>query len=249
MRVRDAWRVMTWAVLLLLAAAALVVGSQRHGPPPSLAERVNALAVGVRCPVCGGQNVADSNTYAAQAIKTDITRRLRSGETPTQVRAYLVSRYGTRILESPPASGISGLVWWVPAVAIPAAAVGLLVALRRSRPAPAPPLSEADRALVDAALRCGAGPLQPEPTEVEPTEALLPERADSDTNYETGLASTPPAGGGQTDGSVEVVGEEKKVAELPGSTGPETADGARLTGALDAPRRPGSPSVRELPPT
>lgn len=191
MRVHNALRALPWAALLLLAAAALIVGSQRHGPPPSLAERVDAVAVGVCCPVCGGQNVADSNTYAAQAIKTDITRRLRSGETGAQIRAYLVSRYGTRILESPPASGISGLVWWVPAVAIPAAGIGLLVALRRSRPAPAPPLSEADRALVDAALRSATAPLQPAPTEVEPTEAHLFERADSDTNYEAGLASTP----------------------------------------------------------
>ena len=186
MRVRNALRVITWAALLLLAAAALVVGSQRHGPPPSLAERVNAIAVGVRCPVCGGQNVADSNTYAAQAIKTDITRRLRSGETPTQIRAYLVSRYGTRILESPPASGIDGLVWWVPAVAIPAAAVGLLVALRRSRPAPTSSPSAEDCALVDAALRSPAPGTHPgvaetlsldeEPFEVGPES--YPEAAD-----------------------------------------------------------------------
>lgn len=209
MSVRNVLRVPPWAALLLLAAVILVVGSQRNDPPPSLAERVNAIAVGVRCPVCGGQNVADSNTYAAQAIKTDITRRLRSGETPAQIRAYLVSRYGTRILESPPAGGIAGLVWWVPAVAIPAAGIGLFVALRRSRPDPAPPPSEADRALVDAALRSAAAPLQP-----EPTEALLPEGADSDTNQETGLAATPPAGGGQTDASVKVVGEGNNQAPV-----------------------------------
>lgn len=209
MTVRNALRHLPWVALLVVAAAALVIGSQRDGPPSSLAERVNAIAVGVRCPVCGGQNVADSNTYAAQAIKTDITRRLRSGETSAQIRAYLVSRYGTRILESPPAGGIAGLVWWVPAVAIPAAGVGLFVALRRSRSGTAPPPSEADRALVDAALGSVARPLQP-----EPTATLPPEGADSDTNQETGLASTPPAGGGQTDASVEVVGEGNSQAPV-----------------------------------
>ncbi len=158
---RNAMRALGWAALLLVGAAALVVGSQRHGPPPSLTEQANAIAVGVRCPVCGGQSVADSNTYVAEAIKTDITRRLRSGETPAQIRAYLVSRYGRRILESPPVGGADGLVWWVPAAAFPAAAVGLLVVLHRSRPAPTSPPSAEDRALVDTALRNPAPGLQP----------------------------------------------------------------------------------------
>ncbi|MHB8504107.1 MAG: cytochrome c-type biogenesis protein [Acidimicrobiales bacterium] len=153
MTTRKGLRILPWAALLVVAAAALAVGSQRGGRPPSIAERVNAIAVGIRCPVCGGQNVADSDTYVAQAIKTDIARRLRSGETVAQIRAYLVSRYGTRILESPPATGVNGLVWWVPATVTLAAGIGLFVALRRSRSAPARPPSAEDRALVDAALR------------------------------------------------------------------------------------------------
>ncbi|MHB1927861.1 MAG: cytochrome c-type biogenesis protein [Acidimicrobiales bacterium] len=170
MTVRKALRVLAGASLVLVAAAALVIGSHRPAPSPTLAARVNGIAVGVRCPVCGGQNVADSNTYAAHAIKVDITSRLRSGETPAQIRAYLVSRYGTRILESPPTGGIAGLVWWVPAVAIPAAAVGLLMALRRSRPSPVAPPSEADRALVGAALRSTAPPPRPDLAEGGPVE-------------------------------------------------------------------------------
>ncbi len=191
MTARAALQWLGWSALLLVAATALVVGSQRGGPPPSLAARADAIALGVRCPVCGGQSVANSNTYAAQAIKTNITRRLRSGETPTQIRAYLVSRYGGRILESPPVGGIAGLVWWVPAVIVHAAAAGLLIALRRSRLRPTAVPSEADRALVAAVLRSEEHLADPVAASLSLTDPAEDTPADTSTTGPREAQTTP----------------------------------------------------------
>lgn len=149
---RRLTKIAPWAAIVVVAAGALVIGSHRSSPPESITARARTIAEGIRCPTCEGQTVANSTVYAAKAIEADIAQRLGAGESPAQIRAYLVSRYGTSILESPPAHGVTALVWILPAVIVPAAAVALIVGLRGSRPS-ARPVTEADRALVAAALR------------------------------------------------------------------------------------------------
>lgn len=153
MTLRRLAKTAPWAAIVLVVIVALVIGTHRSGAPKSLAERTQSIAEGIRCPTCEGQTVANSTVYAAKAIEADIGRRLRAGQTPAQIRAYLVSRYGTSILESPPAHGITALLWVLPAVIVPAAAVALIVGFRRVRPGPALPVSEEDRALVAQALQ------------------------------------------------------------------------------------------------
>ena len=138
--------------LVAVAAAALIVGAQRT-VPASIPARARVIAEGIRCPTCEGQTVANSQTFAAKAIEADIVARLRAGESPAGIRSYLVSRYGPSILESPPLQGVAVLVWVLPAVAVPTAAVVLVVELRRRRPRrPAGPVSDEDRDLVAAML-------------------------------------------------------------------------------------------------
>jgi cytochrome c-type biogenesis protein CcmH/NrfF len=90
---------------------------------------------------------------AAQAIRTEIRRRIDAGQSRREIEAYLEGRYGSDILLTPPSSGIGGLVWVLPVVAIVGAAAGLGVALRRwSRRSLEHPTDE-DRALVERAAQ------------------------------------------------------------------------------------------------
>ena len=141
-----------WLAVGVVVAVALVIGSQRPSKPGPLDARVLSIAGGIRCPTCQGETAADSQVYAAQAIRADIARRLEARDSPSAIRAYLVSRYGSGILESPPTHGLSVLVWVLPPVAVSAAAVGLVVALRHSRPRRVSSLAEEDRSLVAVAL-------------------------------------------------------------------------------------------------
>jgi len=85
-----------------------------------------------------------------------VRERLASGQTPDEVLAYFVEKYGTWILLAPPRRGFTLLVWAAPLAAL---LVGLgVVALSirrwsgargRSRPAePAPPIDAATRARI-----------------------------------------------------------------------------------------------------
>lgn len=128
----------SWLVLVAVTAALLAVGTQRP-PPMGPAQRAQSLAASIRCPTCRGQSALDSDAATARAIRADIARRVAAGQTDQEIRDYLVSRYGTEVLLSPPRRGRAALVWVLPAVALVAGTVGLAYALWRWQRAWGPP--------------------------------------------------------------------------------------------------------------
>ena len=145
----------SWAAMAAILLGALFVGVTDDRPPRTEADRVNALASEIQCPTCSGLSSAESDAAAAQTVRDEIRDRLRDGQSPAQIRAYFVSRYGRGILLKPEASGVAGLVWALP-VALGLLALGGLVATfrrwRRQRDELAGPSPE-DRAIVETALR------------------------------------------------------------------------------------------------
>jgi cytochrome c-type biogenesis protein CcmH len=121
-----------WAALAVAVLVAVVIALAGGGDPKATpAERADAIAHNVRCPTCRGQSVAESASPAAQAIRTEVRRRIDAGQSRQQIEAYLETRYGSDILLTPPRSGIGGLVWVLPVVAIVVSAGGLALALQR----------------------------------------------------------------------------------------------------------------------
>ncbi|MFN2606638.1 MAG: cytochrome c-type biogenesis protein CcmH [Acidimicrobiales bacterium] len=135
-----------------MLAVTLLVGSHGRSAAPSDASRAHRIDTEIRCPTCRGLSAADSDAPAAQAIRDEVLRRVQAGQTDGEVRAYLVSRYSADILLKPRSSGIAGLVWALPVVALVLAVGGLALAFARWRAHPGTRVSDADRALVDQAL-------------------------------------------------------------------------------------------------
>ncbi len=119
------WIAIGW-LLVLCALALAAYGSA--APRTSLTDRTMAIARDLRCLVCQGESVADSPSGFSQGIRGEIRRRLRAGESASQIENFLVSRYGDKILLAPPASGIGNLAWLAPP-ALVLAGVVLLVML------------------------------------------------------------------------------------------------------------------------
>ncbi|MGH7544819.1 MAG: cytochrome c-type biogenesis protein, partial [Gemmatimonadota bacterium] len=76
------------------------------------------LGAELRCPVCQGLSLQDSPAELAQEMKDLIRERLRAGDSPAEVKAYFVSRYGEWVLLEPPARGFNLTVWLVPVLAL-----------------------------------------------------------------------------------------------------------------------------------
>jgi cytochrome c-type biogenesis protein CcmH len=119
---------------------------------PVSEDTVHDVASQLRCVVCQSLSVADSPSETAHQMKDIIRERLVAGESPEQVRAYFVEKYGTWILLSPPRQGFNLLVWVVPFVGLGLGLVLVLIVIRRwsHRPAApaAPPLDPAMRARI-----------------------------------------------------------------------------------------------------
>lgn len=150
-----------WLALAVVVGVALGIGSTGDGGPRTDAERVADVAASLRCPTCRGQSVLESDAPAADAIRSDIARRVEAGQSDAEIRDALVAAYGEDVLLNPPRSGIAGLVWVLPVAALVAAAAGLVVAFRRWRPSSAE-ADAGDRALVEEARRRSSGPRGPE---------------------------------------------------------------------------------------
>lgn len=141
-------RRLPWLVMVVMVAAALVVGATDDGGPRTPEERLRSIAASVRCPTCAGQSVLESDASAAKGVRNEIARRIADGQSDQEIRAYLVSRFGERIVLTPPRSGVGGLVWVLPVLALVAALAGLVVAFRRWRTGDDDGPTDADRVLV-----------------------------------------------------------------------------------------------------
>ena len=141
-----------WLVLVALLSGGLFVAATDDGAPPTPEERVRAVAESIACPVCDGQSVADSNAPTAQAIRLDIARRLEAGESPDEIRTYLSSRFDQDLLLTPPRTGVSSLVWFLPVAMLVGAIGGLIAAFRYWRASDDLEVPAEDQALVAAAL-------------------------------------------------------------------------------------------------
>ena len=141
-----------WLVMALVIAGALVVGARGRSGPPTENQRVQHIASEIRCPTCRNQSAAESDAAAAKAARDEIRRRLRAGQSDGQIVAYFVGRFGSDILLKPEGSGVAGLVWALPVVAVIGAVAGLAVTFRRWRARAGVAVSPEDRALVEREL-------------------------------------------------------------------------------------------------
>ena len=124
--------------LVLSTYAPQQAGSALLDPPREA--RVQALGKQLRCPMCQGLSIADSNSSAARAQMGKVRELVAAGRSDQEIRDYFTSRYGEWALLEPPASGMNLLVWLLPLALLVGG--GLAIArTMRSRPpgAPAPP--------------------------------------------------------------------------------------------------------------
>lgn len=73
-------------------------------PDPAMEAEARELMLELRCLVCQGQSIADSDAEMAGDMRHLVRERMLAGESPEEIRAYLVERYGEWVTYRPPTS-------------------------------------------------------------------------------------------------------------------------------------------------
>ena len=109
-------------VVALLLAQPLLADSNlpaaywanRELPDARQEGQAQALMQELRCLVCQGQSIADSDAELAGDMRDLVRRRIAAGEKPAAIRSWLIQRYGTWISYKPTAEPAAWPLWLAP---------------------------------------------------------------------------------------------------------------------------------------
>ena len=76
--------------------------------------QVDEIAKNLRCLICQGQSVYDSNSEFALSLKTLISQKLASGNSEEDIYNFLKSKYGEWIVYEPEINKYTLLLWLLP---------------------------------------------------------------------------------------------------------------------------------------
>lgn len=130
-------------LVFLLLAARGVADAPVPAPALSLADRqladpeqeraARALMAELRCLVCQGQSIADSDADMAGDMRALVRERIAAGERPEQVRDWLIARYGDYVTYDPPFGWVTAPLWLAPLVLLLGGVAIAARAFRRGR--------------------------------------------------------------------------------------------------------------------
>ena len=129
------------AVATCVAAPTRAQGVASPARPPAAAAatpsdsaleaQTTAVASTLRCPVCQGESIQDSPSDLARQMRIVVRDKLRAGNTPEQVRAYFVSRYGEWILLDPAMKGLNVVLYVIPVLLVVGGLALVAILVRR----------------------------------------------------------------------------------------------------------------------
>ncbi|OWY14497.1 cytochrome C biogenesis protein CcdA [Thioclava sp. F34-6] len=134
---------------LISLGPALAVQPDEIMKDPALEARAREISKVLRCPVCQGENIDDSNAEVSRDLRLLVRERLKAGDTNSQVIDYITARYGEYVLFEPEKRGANLLLWYLGPAALIVALIGGFFYVRSRRVAsegPAQPdLSDEER--------------------------------------------------------------------------------------------------------
>jgi cytochrome c-type biogenesis protein CcmH len=146
----------TLAIIFAAFLTVLAVGSPAFAQQPeestyvppladaNLEARAKSLQRELRCLVCQGQSIDESNSALAADLRRLIRQQIQAGQSDDDIKNFLVARYGAFVLMKPPVRQDTFFLWFGPGllVLVGGAVIGVTVLRSRRRlaidPASAP---------------------------------------------------------------------------------------------------------------
>lgn len=115
-------------------------------------DRYRALTEELRCPKCQNTNIAGSDAPLAADLRQKVHDMILAGRSDTEIKDYMVQRYGDFITYRPPVKPLTWPLWFGPFMLLALVGLGLTFWIRRRAGRPPTPLSEQERARLQELL-------------------------------------------------------------------------------------------------
>jgi cytochrome c-type biogenesis protein CcmH len=126
--------------------------------PPAFATsgedaRADHLYTEIRCLVCQGESIADSDAAIAADLRREVRADIEKGMSDAEIRKSLYTRYGDYVLFRPRLSPLNLILWFLPPLIVAAGAAWLV--LRAGKPGKSEnyALSSEEREKLDSVLK------------------------------------------------------------------------------------------------
>lgn len=104
-----------FALLLALSAQfSFAAEAPALADDPVVEQRLIAIAEDLRCLVCQNESLAGSRAELANDLRREVRELIKSGKSDTEIKSFLVDRYGDFVLYKPPVKPTTWLLWFGP---------------------------------------------------------------------------------------------------------------------------------------
>lgn len=82
----------------------------------SMEERAISLFAMIKCPVCSGESLSESESQVAYGMRKVIRNKINDGYTDEQIISELKNFYGGSIIVVPPIKSSTYILWFIPLI-------------------------------------------------------------------------------------------------------------------------------------
>ena len=150
------------AILLVMSGLAPTQAKEAAllAEDPLVEKRSIHISEELRCMVCQNESLASSRAELANDLREEVRKLIREDRSDSQIKEYLVTRYGDFVLYKPEVKPLTWVLWFGPFMLLVLAILGMAYYLRQRQSAQTgqPGLTDEDRRKVQEILKSGDAP-------------------------------------------------------------------------------------------
>ena len=94
---------------------------------------LNEIYKNLRCLICQGQSIADSNSDFASTIKLVVQDQVKEGKTEKEIYEFLINKYGEWIVYKPILNKKNFVLWFLPYLVLLLGGLIIFLIIRKSK--------------------------------------------------------------------------------------------------------------------
>jgi len=150
------------AILLVMSGLAPTQAKEAAllAEDPLVEKRLIHISEELRCMVCQNESLASSRAELANDLREEVRKLIREDRSDSQIKEYLVTRYGDFVLYKPEVKPLTWVLWFGPFMLLVLAILGMAYYLRQRQSAQTGQqgLTDEDRRKVQEILKSGDAP-------------------------------------------------------------------------------------------